>query len=101
MLPPVQKAALGLLPTLIPTHLPQLWPDLLVTLLHLVRPELLAQALDPPSEEAGGALSPRPTAKATRRTNSLEMGTLNVNKGALSCALQQRVLDTLVLLFRC
>ena len=37
MLPPVQKAALALLPTLVPAHLPELWPDLLTALLHLVR----------------------------------------------------------------
>ena len=100
MLPPVQKAALALLPTLTPTHLPQLWPDLLLALLHLMRPDLVAQASETGPQDAAGALSPRP-APHPRRTASLEMGTLNVNRGALSCALQQRVLDTLVLLFRC
>ena len=38
MLPPVQKAALALLPTLVPGHLPELWPDLLTALLRLVSP---------------------------------------------------------------
>ena len=101
MLPPVQKAALALLPTLTPSHLPQLWPDLLMALLHLMRPELVAQASEAGPEDPAGALSLRTTVQP-RRTNSLEksLGTLNVNKGALSCALQQRVLDTLVLLFR-
>lgn len=43
-LPPVQKAVLGLLPTLAPADAPALWPDFLGTLLDLLRPELLTAA---------------------------------------------------------
>lgn len=53
ILPPVQKAALSLLPTLVPPqNLPQLWPKLLEALLRLVRPQVLLLPSRPPS--AGG-----------------------------------------------
>jgi hypothetical protein len=38
-MPPVQKAALAMLPKLAPTHLPQLYPDYIYSIVRLLRPE--------------------------------------------------------------
>jgi hypothetical protein len=38
-MPPVQKAALAMLPRLAPTHVPQLYPEYIFTIVRLVRPE--------------------------------------------------------------
>ncbi|KAK9811035.1 hypothetical protein WJX73_008056 [Symbiochloris irregularis] len=81
ILPPVQKAALSLLPTLVPPqNLPQLWPKLLEALLRLVRPQILLLPSRPPS--AGTTPSH------------------NINKRALSCLAQERVVDTVAQLYR-
>ena len=80
ILPPVQKAALSLLPTLVPpVQLPQLWPDLILTLLRLIRPGLLQ--LPVPS-----------------LSNSFNSS--NINKHALSSLAQERVVDTVAQLYR-
>ncbi|KAK9868608.1 hypothetical protein WJX84_001848 [Apatococcus fuscideae] len=44
-LPAVQKAALGMLPTFLPLQLPDLWPDLIMTVLHITDPSLLESTL--------------------------------------------------------
>lgn len=80
ILPPVQKAAISLLPTLVPPqHLLELWPELVVTLLRLIRPNLLST----------------PAAPLSSSFNSS-----NINKHALSSLAQERVLDTVAQLYR-
>lgn len=80
ILPPVQKAALSLLPTLVPTEqLPQLWPDLILTLLHLIRPDLLQLA----APSLGGSFN-----------------STNINKRALTSLAQERVVDIVAQLYR-
>ena len=69
-----------------------------------VRPQLVvSQAQEAAAAgaelQASTPLSPQPS--RVPRTSSLEAGTVNVNKAALSCALQQRVLEALVALLRC
>ena len=68
-----------------------------------MRPQLVVsqaqEALSAPEAQTTSPLSPR--ASRVARTSSLEAGTLNVNRLALSCALQQRVLEALVALLRC
>ena len=78
----MQKAALALLPTLVPTQLPELWPDLILTLLHLIRPDQLQLPT------ASDSLSP---AKVT---------TGNINKHALSSLMQERVVGEVAQLYR-
>lgn len=38
-MPPIQKAALVMLPKLAPTHMPQLYPDYIYSIVRLLRPE--------------------------------------------------------------
>ncbi|KAK9810126.1 hypothetical protein WJX72_005196 [[Myrmecia] bisecta] len=57
-IPPVQKAALALFPTLAPTDLTDLWPDLFAALLALLQPAAPDPQAPPP--EDAGAVSPAP-----------------------------------------
>lgn len=43
-LPPVQKAVLALLPSLAPSHLPHLWPELIYTVVRFLRPRQVLEA---------------------------------------------------------
>lgn len=43
-MPPVQKAALALLPTLGPEHLPELWPDYVLSIVKLIQPSHVVAA---------------------------------------------------------
>ena len=43
-LPPVQKAVLALLPSLGPTHLPHLWPELLYMMVRFLKPHQVLEA---------------------------------------------------------
>lgn len=88
-LPPVQKAVFTLLPSLGPTQLPQLWPDLLQLLLNLLRPqalEALSSAVEQQQQHTVGAGSPPKSS--------------NVNRHALSALSMEAAVDILSQLYR-
>ena len=81
-LPPVQRAVLTLLPSLVPSELPQLWPDLIQLHLNLLQP----QQLPPQGMLAPGA--PEGHVHA------------NVNKHALTALSMEKTAEMLAALYR-
>lgn len=57
-MPPVQKAALALLPRLAPTHAPQLYPEYIFTIVRLVRPEHVVELWEEQAAATGTVKQP-------------------------------------------
>ncbi len=81
-LPPVQRAVLTLLPSLAPSELPQLWPDLIQLHLNLLQP----QQLPPQGMVAPGVAEGQVHA--------------NVNKHALTALSMEKTVEMLAALYR-
>jgi hypothetical protein len=84
-LPPVQKAVFTLLPNLAPADMPELWPDLIDLLLHLLKPHLV---------EAAGSVEAR-AAEA-----SPSGGATHVNKHAITSLSMEKAVEILAHLYR-
>ena len=81
-LPPVQRAVLNLLPSLAPTEVPQLWPDLIQLHLNLLQPQHL------PSQASLAAGPAETDAHA------------NVNRHALTALSMEKTVEMLAALYR-
>ena len=105
-LPPVQKAAFGLFPSLVPLQSQELWPELLDGLIQLLKPHLLEgqlhQQLQQPllqqvqaqaQAQRQGSFSQRGPAAPSSTNNSL-------HRPALASLSMEKALDVMLQLYR-
>ncbi len=98
-LPPVQKAAFALFPSLVPLQPPELWPELLDSLIQLLKPHLLEgqqhqqlqQQLQ--HQQRQGSFNARGPAAPSSNNNSL-------HRPALSSLSMERALEILLQLYK-
>jgi hypothetical protein len=102
-LPPVQKAAFALFPSLVPLQPPELWPELLDSLIQLLKPHLLEgqqhQQLQQQlqhqqlQQQRQGSFNARGPAAPSSNNNSL-------HRPALSSLSMERALEILLQLYK-
>lgn len=99
-LPPVQKAAFSLFPSLVPLQPPELWPELLDSLIQLLKPHLLEgqqhqQQLQQQLklQQRQGSFNARGPAAPSSNNNSL-------HRPALSSLSMERALEILLQLYK-
>lgn len=106
MLPPVQKAAFALFPSLVPLQTQELWPELLDGLIQLIKPHLLEGQLHQQLQQQlqqqqqvqlqaqrQGSFSHRGPAAPSSNNNSL-------HRPALSSLSMEKALEILLQLYR-
>ena len=101
-LPPVQKAAFSLFPSLVPLQPPELWPELLDSLVQLLKPHLLEgqqhqqlqqQLQQQLKQQRQGSFNARAPAAPSSNNNSL-------HRPALSSLSMERALEILLQLYK-
>ena len=105
-LPPVQKAAFALFPSLVPLQTQDLWPELLDSLIQLIKPHLLEGQLHQQLQQQlqqqvqvqaqaqrQGSFSQRGPAAPSSNNNSL-------HRPALSSLSMEKALEILLQLYR-